>query len=342
MARIVNKFFKDFFVFNFDSNLSYTKKPEGVMVINSEGENKLIVKAAFQNLQGMDNYLYFIYCNEYIMRPILVGKIKMDDKVNKLENTYGREWITKNNFFKYYLNIAVVVNKQGEEYIFPLVSYKGKKYIWKERFIEYLNNLNKSGDSKKEKIKSIAIEQKNVDINKEERTIININEPDKNNTEKVPTNISEEKTIQIDTESNVEHRNYNEDKIYEVLDLFFMRVYPFGKFRTEYTWWRVENLRDFNVVFRNKYKIQSLMYNSFIIGQYRRYGHLIVGVYKDNFNGYELIIVGMHGNNVKSENPFGYLGKWITVDEENKKYSLTGYWILYVDYETEKFVYIEE
>ncbi|PNT91518.1 hypothetical protein CDQ83_17225 [Clostridium thermosuccinogenes] len=130
----------------------------------------------------------------------------------------------------------------------------------------------------------------------------------------------------------------NFESFKNALDMYFEISDPFGSKRKDYKWWKVNSPVYLNNILY-QYNIRTpLLFNPLVITANFKYRHLIVGIYTDKTRFREYIVCGVPGIYGIDEKPFGDMCRWVQLEGSKPKYGAFGYWLVYIDPKTGKFL----
>ena len=139
-------------------------------------------------------------------------------------------------------------------------------------------------------------------------------------------------SMQIKTiEEGMEQLKRYLDKNFEIND-------PFGSQRRDYKWWKVGNpVYLNNILFQCNIRT-PLLFNPLVMMSHFKYRYLIIAIYSDRIRKREYIVCGVPGVYEIDERPFGDMCKWVQLEGGKPKYGAFGYWLVYIDPKTGKFL----
>lgn len=122
------------------------------------------------------------------------------------------------------------------------------------------------------------------------------------------------------------------------LNRYFEVADPFGSKRKDYMWWKVNSPVYLNNILY-QYNIRTpLLFNPLVITANFKYRHLIIGIYTDKARSREYIVCGIPGVYGIDSKPFGEMCRWVQLEGNKPKYGAFGYWLVYIDPKTGKFL----
>jgi len=121
------------------------------------------------------------------------------------------------------------------------------------------------------------------------------------------------------------------DEVFEIYD-------PFGSRRRDYKWWKVNNPVYLNNILYQCSIKTPLLFNPTVIMSHFKYRYLIVGIYTDRVRRREYIVCGIPGVYKVDDKPFGDMCRWVQMEGSRPKYGAFGYWLVYIDPRTGKFL----
>lgn len=128
------------------------------------------------------------------------------------------------------------------------------------------------------------------------------------------------------------------DNLISNLDRYFESCDPFKSRRRDYRWWKVNNPVYLNNIMYQCNIKTPLLFNPRVMMAHFKYKHLIVGIYSDRLRRREYIVCGIPGVHSIDEKPFGDLCRWVQIEGSRPRYGAFGYWLVYIDYKTGKFL----
>lgn len=132
-------------------------------------------------------------------------------------------------------------------------------------------------------------------------------------------------------EGDVDRLRVNLDKYFEIYD-------PFRSRRRDYRWWKVGSpVQLNNILYQCEIKT-PLLFNPALMMAHFKYRHLIVGIYSDRIRRREYIVCGVPGVYNVDERPFGSFCRWAQVEGNRPRHGAFGYWLIYIDTKTGKFL----
>jgi hypothetical protein len=130
----------------------------------------------------------------------------------------------------------------------------------------------------------------------------------------------------------------NMEKFHKSLDSYFEVSDPFRSNRRDYKWWKVNSPVQLNNIFYQCNIKTPLFFNPSVMMAHYKYRHLIVGMYSDKTRRREYIVCGIPGVYGIDDRPFGDMCRWVQVEGNKPKYGAFGYWLVYIDPKTGKFL----
>lgn len=122
------------------------------------------------------------------------------------------------------------------------------------------------------------------------------------------------------------------------LEKCFEKYNPFNTNRTDYKWWKVISpIHINNILYQFNIKV-PVLFSPGVLASHFKYRHLILGVYEDESKEKQYVVCGVPGSHWVDENPFGELSRWVQVEGNEEKYGAFGYWLIYINLKTGKFV----
>lgn len=144
-------------------------------------------------------------------------------------------------------------------------------------------------------------------------------------------NIANQINAEKGSVNNIENLKHTLDKYFELSD-------PFGSRRRDYKWWKVNSpVYLNNILFQCNIRT-PLLFNPVVITAHFKYRHLIVGIYTDKERLREYIVCGIPGVYGIDDRPFGDMCRWVQLEGAQPKYGAFGYWLVYMDPKTGKFL----
>ncbi|MCR4434992.1 MAG: hypothetical protein QHH06_06380 [Clostridiales bacterium] len=122
------------------------------------------------------------------------------------------------------------------------------------------------------------------------------------------------------------------------LDNYFEKCDPFNSRRRDYRWWKVNSPVYLNNLLYQCNIKTPLLFNPRVMMAHFKYRHLVVGIYSDRIRRKEYIVCGIPGVYSVDDVPFGDLCRWVQIEGSRPRYGAFGYWLVYIDYETGKFI----
>jgi hypothetical protein len=138
-------------------------------------------------------------------------------------------------------------------------------------------------------------------------------------------------TQDTDIGENIERMKKSFDKYFSVFD-------PFNSKRRDYKWWKVDNPVNLNNILYQCNIRSPLLFNPSVMMAHFKFRHLSIGLYTDRLKGREYLVCGIPGVYGIDAKPFGDMCKWIQLEGNVHKYGAFGYWVVYIDPKTGKFL----
>jgi hypothetical protein len=135
----------------------------------------------------------------------------------------------------------------------------------------------------------------------------------------------------IDIGENIERMKKSFDKYFNVFD-------PFNSKRRDYKWWKVDNPVNLNNILYQCNIRSPLLFNPSVMMAHFKFRHLSIGLYTDRLKRREYLVCGIPGVFGIDVKPFGDMCKWIQLEGNVHKYGAFGYWVVYIDPKTGKFL----
>jgi len=128
------------------------------------------------------------------------------------------------------------------------------------------------------------------------------------------------------------------EKLLDSLDNNFRRTNPFRIRRRDYRWWKIDNPANLNnILYENGIRI-SLLFNPDLVMSHYKYHYLLIGMYSDRMKRKDYLICGIPAEWKPEDKPFGEYGRWVHPDSSRVRIGSLGYWLIYVDVETGKYL----
>lgn len=132
--------------------------------------------------------------------------------------------------------------------------------------------------------------------------------------------------------------NNSIDTLIKNLDQYFEKCNPFNSKRRDYRWWKVNSpVYLNNILFQCNIRT-PLLFNPKVMMAHFKYRHLIAGIYIDPSKKRECIVCGIPGVYNIDEKPFGDLCRWVQIEGNKPRYGAFGYWLVYIDFKSGKFL----
>lgn len=140
------------------------------------------------------------------------------------------------------------------------------------------------------------------------------------------------------TTGNEPSAKNNFEEFINALNRCFEVSDPFGSKRKDYKWWKVNSPVYLNNILY-QYNIRTpLLFNPMVITANFKYRHLILGIYTDKARNRDYIVCGIPGVYGIDNKPFGDMCRWVQLEGSKPKYGAFGYWLVYIDPKTGKFL----
>ncbi len=130
-------------------------------------------------------------------------------------------------------------------------------------------------------------------------------------------------------------------KFIQCMDMNFELVDPFGTGRSDYRWWKAHNPVQLNNIMYQCGIRASLIFNPFVMMAHYKYRYIIVGVYLDAKRNMACVVCGVPGVYGTDKSPFGDVCKWVQPGGSKAQYGAFGYWLVYIDPATGKFLVVD-
>lgn len=124
------------------------------------------------------------------------------------------------------------------------------------------------------------------------------------------------------------------------LEKFFEPYDPFRSRRRDYRWWKAGSPVQLNNILYQCDIKTPLLFNPALMMAHFKYRHLIIGIYSDRMRRREYIVCGVPGVYNVDERPFGNMCRWAQVEGNRPRHGAFGYWLVYIDGKTGKFLSI--
>ncbi len=128
------------------------------------------------------------------------------------------------------------------------------------------------------------------------------------------------------------------EKLRKGLERYFEHCDPFGSKRRDYKWWKVNSPVYLNNILYQCGINSPLLFNPAVMMSHFKYRHLIIGIYTDRLRRRQYIVCGVPGVYSIDEKPFGDMCMWVQLEGSKPKYGTFGYWLVYIDPMTGKFL----
>lgn len=130
------------------------------------------------------------------------------------------------------------------------------------------------------------------------------------------------------------------DKLRRNFDRHFVIFDPFNSKRRDYKWWKVDNPVNLNnMLFQSNIR-SPLLFNPVVMMAHFKFRHLAIGIYSDRSKEREYLVCGVPGVFGIDSRPFGDMCKWIQMEGDTHRYGAFGYWIVFIDPKSGKFLSI--
>lgn len=136
-----------------------------------------------------------------------------------------------------------------------------------------------------------------------------------------------------DVGKNFENMKKSFDKYFNVFD-------PFNSKRRDYKWWKVDSPVNLNNILYQSNIRTPLLFNPSVMMAHFKFRHLSVGIYTDRVKRREYLVCGIPGVFGIDTKPFGDMCKWVQLEGNSNRYGAFGYWIVYIDPKSGKFLSI--
>lgn len=131
------------------------------------------------------------------------------------------------------------------------------------------------------------------------------------------------------------------ERLKSAMNRCFERYDPFRSKRKDYSWWKINSPVNLNNTLYQCGIKTPLLFNPALMMAHFKYRHLIAGIYTDKDNMKEYIVCGVPGVYHIDERPFGELCRWAQTEGTKPRYGAFGYWLVYMDPETGKFLDVQ-
>lgn len=358
MNQSKNSFFRNFLIFERDEpGFGNGLEPSGYIKLEGR-EEKVKLYANLQNLKeepGKLSYkLYLLHSTTEQTKSIEVGSLDVRKGRAELRAEYERNNIEGTGLSIQDFSIAALqalhVQDTGSQPVFPLVAYQGAKVSWKEKFKKQKNDSaisdTKTREFEEEILKKDFGERIQIQ-NEIQQQVQEIKPPQEfqclhgaplqggNPCENCyakrfhrPDILPEQDIVQ-----NMEKLKKSFDKVFKVFD-------PFNSKRKDYTWWRVDNPVGLNNALYQCGIKTPLLFNPVVMMAHFKFQHLAAGIYSDGSKKSEYLVCGVPGVFGIDTKPFGDFCKWVQLEGEAYKYGAFGYWVIYIDPKTGRFLSI--
>jgi hypothetical protein len=129
-------------------------------------------------------------------------------------------------------------------------------------------------------------------------------------------------------------------RVAEGLDRNFERSDPFNSRRKDYKWWKIGSPVHLNNILYQSGIKTPLLFNPSLMMAHFKYRHLIFGIYSDKVQQKDYLVCGVPGVFNVDDKPFGNLCRWAQLEGTRPKYGAFGYWLVYMDPKTGRFLCI--
>lgn len=349
------KFQKLFLIFaNEDAGYDNGQVPSGYVKIEvRDGKAKLY--SVVQNLKELPNQysyrLYLINPMAQLLKPVYAGSYIMRQNNGELKWEFDAKNVIGSGKELDEYKVAAVcveqVNSSSNNIICPLVAYRGKKVDWKRVTREETTKLSKN--DKKEISQDVDGNQPQINFNKElfqldkqehkldsKKPYAKLVDENTSDTFKAPENMPD-KNINYDY-TTVSNKSGDIDKLKASFDQCFERSEPFRSRRKEYVWWKASSPVYLNNMLYQCNIKTPLMFNPLVMMAHFKYRHLIAGIYTDKSRKQEYFVCGIPGAYNVDERPFGEMCKWVQTDTGRLQYGTFGYWLVFIEPKSGKFV----
>ncbi|HHV99744.1 MAG TPA: hypothetical protein GXX36_09265 [Clostridiaceae bacterium] len=129
-------------------------------------------------------------------------------------------------------------------------------------------------------------------------------------------------------------------KLENSFNQYFEKFDPFQNKRRDYKWWRIGSPVHLNNILYQHNIRTPLLFNHAVMMSHLKYRHMIAGIYKDDAKKISLIVCGIPAVYDTDTRPFGNMCRWAQLESGRSKYGAFGYWLVYIDPETGRFLSI--
>ncbi len=130
-------------------------------------------------------------------------------------------------------------------------------------------------------------------------------------------------------------------KLENSFNRYFEKFDPFRNKRSDYMWWKIASPVHLNNVLYQHNISTPLLFNPAVMMSHFKYRHLIAGIYRDEVRKLSFIVCGIPAVYDLDTRPFGNMCRWAQVDAGRPRYGAFGYWLVYIDPKTGKFLKME-
>jgi len=129
-------------------------------------------------------------------------------------------------------------------------------------------------------------------------------------------------------------------KLENSFNQYFEKFDPFRNKRRDYKWWKIGSPVHLNNILYQHNIRTPLLFNHAVMTSHLKYRHMIAGIYKDDAKKLSLIVCGIPAVYDTDTRPFGNMCRWVQLEPGRPRYGAFGYWLVYIDPETGKFLNI--
>lgn len=130
-------------------------------------------------------------------------------------------------------------------------------------------------------------------------------------------------------------------KLESSFNQYFEKFDPFQNKRRDYKWWKIGSPVHLNNILYQHNIRTPLLFNPAVMMSHLKYRHMIAGIYKDEAKKIGLIVCGIPAVYDSDTRPFGDMCRWVQPEVGRPRYGAFGYWLVYIDPETGKFLSIK-
>ncbi len=172
---------------------------------------------------------------------------------------------------------------------------------------------------------------------------------------KITSNVDANDVNDVNVESNVDSNKEQKDgrknsepnieddiaKLEELYDQVFERMEPFGRSRTDYTWWKVDNPVRLNDCLFSANISAPMIFNREVIAAHNKYKYMLSGIYKDIGEGKKLLVFGIPGTYNFDPRPYRNMCRWVQAESGTGHPGVFGYWLIYLDPYSKRILLLE-